>query len=115
MTEADVGALLVMDRVSLDRDGSGDVDEDELRAAPESGAIKGIITERDYLRAVALGNVRWNTKVAEVMTDFEANPDALVSVTPDTSVLAAMEVMTCLLYTSPSPRDQRGSRMPSSA
>ena len=85
MTEADVGALLVMDRVSLDRDGSGDVDEDELRAAPESGAIKGIITERDYLRAVALGNVRWNTKVAEVMTDFEANPDALVSVTPDTS------------------------------
>ena len=25
------------------------------------------------------------------------------------------EVQTCLLYTSPSPRDQRGSRMPSSA
>ena len=27
----------------------------------------------------------------------------------------AMIVLTCLLYTSPSPRDQRGSRMPSSA
>ena len=25
------------------------------------------------------------------------------------------EVLDCLLYTSPSPRDQRGSRMPSSA
>ena len=25
------------------------------------------------------------------------------------------DAMTCLLYTSPSPRDQRGSRMPSSA
>ena len=25
------------------------------------------------------------------------------------------QVSTCLLYTSPSPRDQRGSRMPSSA
>ena len=25
------------------------------------------------------------------------------------------EIKTCLLYTSPSPRDQRGSRMPSSA
>ena len=25
------------------------------------------------------------------------------------------DYMTCLLYTSPSPRDQRGSRMPSSA
>ena len=27
----------------------------------------------------------------------------------------AREKMICLLYTSPSPRDQRGSRMPSSA
>ena len=27
----------------------------------------------------------------------------------------AGDVITCLLYTSPSPRDQRGSRMPSSA
>ena len=27
----------------------------------------------------------------------------------------ANDVTTCLLYTSPSPRDQRGSRMPSSA
>ena len=28
---------------------------------------------------------------------------------------ALMHIDTCLLYTSPSPRDQRGSRMPSSA
>ena len=28
---------------------------------------------------------------------------------------AAINITTCLLYTSPSPRDQRGSRMPSSA
>ena len=28
---------------------------------------------------------------------------------------AEVQVATCLLYTSPSPRDQRGSRMPSSA
>ena len=28
---------------------------------------------------------------------------------------AVVEHLTCLLYTSPSPRDQRGSRMPSSA
>ena len=27
----------------------------------------------------------------------------------------ALEALSCLLYTSPSPRDQRGSRMPSSA
>ena len=30
-------------------------------------------------------------------------------------VVFSHEVMGCLLYTSPSPRDQRGSRMPSSA
>ena len=29
--------------------------------------------------------------------------------------LTGIEINTCLLYTSPSPRDQRGSRMPSSA
>ena len=29
--------------------------------------------------------------------------------------IAAIDTNTCLLYTSPSPRDQRGSRMPSSA
>ena len=29
--------------------------------------------------------------------------------------LGFMDAETCLLYTSPSPRDQRGSRMPSSA
>jgi CBS domain-containing protein len=28
------------------------------------------------------------------MTDFDEEPNALVSVTPDTSVLAAMEIMT---------------------
>ena len=31
------------------------------------------------------------------------------------SMLGSDEVYSCLLYTSPSPRDQRGSRMPSSA
>ena len=31
------------------------------------------------------------------------------------SLVSRPDVITCLLYTSPSPRDQRGSRMPSSA
>ena len=35
---------------------------------------------------------------------------------PDANEVAAVLLdLTCLLYTSPSPRDQRGSRMPSSA
>ena len=33
----------------------------------------------------------------------------------DHKVIALQYVCVCLLYTSPSPRDQRGSRMPSSA
>ena len=37
--------------------------------------------------------------------------DAVAAIT--NSIITAMD--SCLLYTSPSPRDQRGSRMPSSA
>ena len=45
------------------------------------------------------------------------NQDALGSVDSlvQDAVAAGAMVITCLLYTSPSPRDQRGSRMPSSA
>ena len=39
---------------------------------------------------------------------FEGDPDSA----PEVSL---GEMYVCLLYTSPSPRDQRGSRMPSSA
>ena len=42
-----------------------------------------------------------------VETAYAAANGIIVTNTPD--------VLTCLLYTSPSPRDQRGSRMPSSA
>ena len=47
--------------------------------------------------------------------EYTANSDALGAL----RVLEAIRILglekTCLLYTSPSPRDQRGSRMPSSA
>ena len=38
-----------------------------------------------------------------------------IAISPDYASLARAQHVTCLLYTSPSPRDQRGSRMPSSA
>ena len=38
-----------------------------------------------------------------------------LGILPYISASIIMQLMTCLLYTSPSPRDQRGSRMPSSA
>ena len=38
-----------------------------------------------------------------------------VDANPGQSTTATYQARVCLLYTSPSPRDQRGSRMPSSA
>ena len=47
------------------------------------------------------------------MTDLLLKKLFDMGILKSTSSLVAVE--TCLLYTSPSPRDQRGSRMPSSA
>ena len=56
----------------------------------------------------AQGNVVAQNKKArhdyEILETYEAG-----------IVLTGTEIKSCLLYTSPSPRDQRGSRMPSSA
>ena len=45
--------------------------------------------------------------------------DAAANIAPDADITTMVgpggDPHTCLLYTSPSPRDQRGSRMPSSA
>ena len=66
---------------------------------------------RKHLLAVAASDVQ-NEFVPFAVTEHggigprrEDFVDSLVSLSPDP----------CLLYTSPSPRDQRGSRMPSSA
>ncbi|MGH2705260.1 MAG: CBS domain-containing protein [Actinomycetota bacterium] len=42
-----------------------------------NGAVVGIVTERDVMRAVARGLVPWNTKLEEVMTrePITASPD----------------------------------------
>ena len=44
-----------------------------------------------------------------------AHPDAEVIAVSIAPTEGEADLRTCLLYTSPSPRDQRGSRMPSSA
>ena len=47
----------------------------------------------------------------------DGSPDyeGIASVISDLEEVQEVEIKPCLLYTSPSPRDQRGSRMPSSA
>ena len=49
-----------------------------------------------------------NLRASNVPTDYN-----FLSVNPGIDLSSGID--TCLLYTSPSPRDQRGSRMPSSA
>lgn len=55
----------------------------------ERGEVRGIFTERDYLRRIALqGRTSRETRVSEVMTAD------LVTVTPDTTVDECLQAMT---------------------
>ena len=57
-----------------------------------------------------LGGARNSLEQVQLrLTTIHDLGDAMIAIGP------AMSTMSCLLYTSPSPRDQRGSRMPSSA
>ncbi|XP_020586328.1 CBS domain-containing protein CBSX3, mitochondrial-like [Phalaenopsis equestris] len=72
MTQHNVGALVVL---------KPGADE----------AIAGIITERDYLRKIIVqGRSSKSTKVGDIMTE----ENKLITVTPDTKVLKAMQLMT---------------------
>ena len=54
-------------------------------------------------------------KRTRFMADFGLSEYDASVLTADTEDASFFEAVACLLYTSPSPRDQRGSRMPSSA
>ena len=59
-----------------------------------------------------------NSKVIQVLTmdnDKMLNADGVEDESVGQQYLETHNNWPCLLYTSPSPRDQRGSRMPSSA
>jgi CBS domain-containing protein len=86
-----------MDARALDADRSGVISDEELALSAQNRAIVGIITERDFLNAVARGTMHKDTKVYEIMTSFldaELNISRLVYVCPQMPVLAAMETMT---------------------
>ena len=67
--------------------------------------IGWVVTVLLIASAVALGLKAWD--------DHQTNTEAAL-INTQLTALAGKEYI-CLLYTSPSPRDQRGSRMPSSA
>ena len=81
-------------------------EEDDAAASSSNKRIKPSIIEQT-------GTKRTASKIdSQGPPDRPEEPDAKVP--RDESNISALEEV-CLLYTSPSPRDQRGSRMPSSA
>ena len=72
------------------------------------GAISGIFRDEDYPDEAGFSHP--SVFVVQVLLSAPegSRPAAVAFLSPDS-------IWTCLLYTSPSPRDQRGSRMPSSA
>ena len=77
-----------------------------------SGLFAGIMTLMDEGIELALGWHAANNMVAALLVTADWTALQTHSVLKD---ISNPETMPCLLYTSPSPRDQRGSRMPSSA
>ena len=57
----------------------------------------------------------WDGKIAGGFTNGGGLSGDKMNTLTQLAVFAGQQGMICLLYTSPSPRDQRGSRMPSSA
>ena len=68
-------------------------------------------------RDIALSQVPGDDDAAEALNAPLRRIEVVVGdlAEPDPAWALDTVVNTCLLYTSPSPRDQRGSRMPSSA
>ena len=74
----------------------------------------GSLSIVDGKRAIVLGTfIRSNLRIDRWNTGFQAAQDSFEEELPAGIVLDRL--FTCLLYTSPSPRDKRQSRMPSSA
>ena len=68
----------------------------------------------ELVRVMVSVRVRVNQRVS-VRVSVSVSVRVSARVSARFSVSVSVRVRVCLLYTSPSPRDQRGSRMPSSA
>ena len=113
-------ALQTIGLGSSANDGSGDTlraagtkinaNTGEIYARFGSGSGNGATLETATSANILVGN---GTKFASVATsgDFNISSAGAINVRTDSGV----SKITCLLYTSPSPRDNRVSRMPSSA
>ena len=67
---------------------------------------------------IAKDNLDFRTEISKANVRFERWPARIVpegAITSAEGIPKGKYIMTCLLYTSPSPRDRQKSRMPSSA
>ena len=77
------------------------------------GSTSKMFVGLSVLQLVEEGRLSFEDKLADLAPEIEfENP---WEETDPVRLVHLLEHTTCLLYTSPSPRDQRGSRMPSSA
>ena len=85
------------------------------RAATDSATITSRLALRVGFTLVELLMVILIIGILVAMLAVAINP--VLQTARETAVITEMKQLdlACLLYTSPSPRDQRGSRMPSSA
>ena len=86
---------------------------------PDVGALRAELQlakdERDDLQAMLVERNVEAQALQDQITQLEAQPDSNTEAELEQLKAQDVQVQTCLLYTSPSPRDRTRSRMPSSA
>ena len=93
--------LATMDNVDADETQIAQLQAELTRIRAEFLATQGDAEFSNELEGrLALAKQRLTEEMQRLLSDYRPDPD---------------DYVVCLLYTSPSPRDQRGSRMPSSA
>ena len=97
-------------------------DKDHPLALPSKASIEGAEADLDLIKLNRWIEVLRAAKPRATSSDFgdvlafqTLHEDASQKIAARTKSTTAKRAEYCLLYTSPSPRDQRGSRMPSSA
>ena len=93
---------------------ANDLADNGIHAFGDHHSPGGVDVTWEVAAAINEGTDKGGTKKAESGSDTDSDREIL-PFDHDYDTEAEMEGRRCLLYTSPSPRDQRGSRMPSSA
>ena len=111
--------LTILVILSLSSCGGGGGGDSSPRAR-DKGTISGIVFDAPVTQAVVTAYEYQNGKVGRKLGSATTSPYGEYSIEVDASSMplyieAKGGAYNCLLYTSPSPRDNRVSRMPSSA